>query len=368
MKKEKYTVIGAGSGGLVIAGHLFLKGYDVSLYNRSEERIKYIKDNDYSIRHGDRSDKIRLNYIGSDLSRAISDSDVIIIVITANGHNEIAEKIAPYLKNGQIILLVPGRTLGAFSFNYILNKAGCTADVIVAEANTLFFAARQTNPGLIEIKGMKKEVSVSALYSSDTNYIIAVLSEVFGNIIKADTFLETSFSNMGAIFHPIIFLLNRDRIINKEKFNFYTDGVTKIVANYIEKVDLEFKSIASAIGINTLSVVDWLNSRYGLPRTSIYQMINSNPTYKDILAPETINHRYIWEDISTGLVPMSLMGKSLGIETPTIDFFIKEGSKLLDINFLTEGRTLEGMGLTTSNLKSELWDKVYNDEESVQWN
>lgn len=354
MRRKKYTVIGAGNGGLVTAGYIFLQGYEVSLYNRSEERIKYIKDHDYTIQFSDKSDKIRLNYVGNNLSEAVCHSDVIIIVITANGHSDIAEKIASYLKDGQIILLVPGRTLGALLFSQTLNKVGCKANVIVAEASTLFFVARLKRPDLIEIKGIKKEVSVSALCSRDTDHVIDVLSDIFPNVTKADSLLETSFSNIGAIFHPVIFLLNKERVLKKEIFNFYTDGVTKKVAQYIEKVDLEFKSIAAAIGINTLSVVDWLHSRYGLPKTSIYKMIKSNPTYKNILAPTTINHRYIWEDIPTGLVPMSLFGKILGVPTPTIDYFIEQGSKLLNIDFRSEGRTLYKLGLSPDNLISDL--------------
>ena len=356
MRKKKYTVIGAGNGGLVTAGFIFLKGYEVFLYNRSEERIKYIKNHGYTIQFGDKSDKIRLNYVGNNLSEALCDSDVIIVVITANGHSDIAEKMAPYLKDGQIILLVPGRTCGVLLFNKTLKKAGCKANIIIAEANTLFFAARLKLPDLIEIKGIKNEVSVSALHSRDNDYVINVLSDIFPNITKADSFLETSFSNIGAIFHPIIFLSNKERIQRKEKFNFYTIGVTKQVAEYIEKVDFEFKLIASAIGINSLSVIDWLNSRYGLPKTSVYKMIKSNPTYKDILAPTTINHRYICEDIPTGLVPMSLFAKNLGISTPTIDYFIERGSKLLNIDFRSEGRTLNKLGLSTNNLISDLWD------------
>ncbi len=365
MSKKKYTVIGAGSGGLGTAGFIFLKEYEVSLYNRTMERIKYVKDHDYKIKFGDKSHKIRLNYIGDNLSEAIRHSAVIIVVITANGHGDIAEKIAPYLEDGQIILLAPGRTLGALLFSQALYKAGCKANVIVAETSTLFFAARLKSPALIEIKGIKKKVPISALYSRDTDYVIDVLSDVFPNIIKADTVIETSFSNIGAIFHPVIFLLNKENILNKKIFNFYTDGVTQEVAQYIEKVDLEFNSIVSAIGLNSFSVVDWLNSRYGLPKTSIYEMIKSNPTYKDIPAPTTINHRYLWEDIPTGLVPMALCGEVLGIPTPTIDYFIEEGSKLLNIDFRAEGRTLSAFGLSANNLVADLW-KFSNSEETLQ--
>ena len=359
MRKKKYTVIGAGNGGLVTAGYISLKGYKVSLYNRTEKRIKRIIENGYNLKFGNLISKIEPDYVGTDLSTAVYNSDVIIIVITADGHEDIAKKIAPYLIDGQIILLVPGRTCGVLLFSQTLKKAGCKANVIIAEANTLFFAARLTELCMIEVKGVKINVSVSALHSCDTDYVINILADVFPNLTKADSFLETSFSNIGAIFHPIIFLLNKERIIRKEKFNFYTDGLTKQIAHYIEKVDFEFQSIASAIGINTLSVVDWLNSRYGLPQSTIYKMIKFNPTYKDILAPTTINHRYVWDDIPTGLVPMSLFGKNLGIPTPTIDYFIEEGSKLLDIDFRSEGRTLQKLGLSPDNLISDLMEYTH---------
>ena len=233
MKKKKYTVIGAGNGGLVTAGYIFLKGFDVSLYNRSEKRIKLIIENGYNLKFGNLICKIKPDYVGTNLSTAILNSDVIIIVITANGHEDIAKKIAPYLIDGQIILLVPGRTCGVLLFSQTLKKVGCKANVIIAEANTLFFAARLAELGMIEVKGVKINVSVSALHSCDTDYVINILYDVFPNLTRANSFLDTSFSNIGAIFHPTIFLSNKERIIRKEKFNFYTDGLTKQIAHYI---------------------------------------------------------------------------------------------------------------------------------------
>ena len=58
-------------------------------------------------------------------------------------------------------------------------------------------------------------------------------------------------------------------------------------------------------------------------------MLRSNPGYQDIKAPTTLNHRYLWEDIPTGLVPISDMARALDIETPTIDGVIDEGSRII---------------------------------------
>jgi len=42
-KSQAIAVIGAGHGGLAMAGHLALMGHKVNLYNRSEERLWGVK-------------------------------------------------------------------------------------------------------------------------------------------------------------------------------------------------------------------------------------------------------------------------------------------------------------------------------------
>lgn len=358
MKKEKYSVIGAGNGGLVTAGYLASKGFDVSLYNRSIGRIKLFQQKGYNILFGDKTINVSLPYIGTSISNAISNRDIIVVVIPANGHKEIAEKMAPYLKKGQIILLVPGRTCGALEFNYTLKQIGCNTDVIIAEADTLFFAARFELPDTVTVKGVKATITVSALHSVDTEYVIGKIQDGFPQIVKATSFLETSFGNIGAIFHPVIFILNKERILAGESFNFYTEGVTRKVADVIEKVDYEVQNVALALNIKVPSAKDWLSARYRLKNTDIYTMIRSNPTYKDIKAPVIINHRYLWEDIPTGLVPLSSFGKILGVSTKNIDYIIDEGSVLLKRDFRKEGRTPEKLGLSENNLLSDIYEII----------
>ncbi len=39
----RFAVLGAGHGGTAMAGHLSLMGFDVSLYNRGEGRLRAIQ-------------------------------------------------------------------------------------------------------------------------------------------------------------------------------------------------------------------------------------------------------------------------------------------------------------------------------------
>ena len=142
MLKEKYAVIGAGCGGQAVAGYLASIGFDVTLYNRSSDRIKPFQARGYIDLEEIVNGRGKLSYIGTDISKALADRDIIMIVITADGHKEIAKKIAPYLRDGQIIILNPGRTCGALEVVYTLRQSCCNADAIVAEANTLVYLAR----------------------------------------------------------------------------------------------------------------------------------------------------------------------------------------------------------------------------------
>ena len=352
--KPKYAVIGAGCGGQGIAAYLAANGFDTTLYNRSPNRINPIKDKGYIELVGELKGSGELSYIGTDMGQALEGRDVIMVVTTATGHKEIAKSMAPYLKDDQIILLNPGRTCGALEVDYTLKKNGCTADVVVAEANTLIYAVRVNTPGVATIKGVKDEVSAAALRNEDTSYVIEKLASAYPEFVPATSFLETSFGNIGAIFHPTITLLNKERIRNQENFDFYIEGVSKGVADFMDMVDYEAQRVATALGTRVLSVREWLASRYGLELSDIYTMIKSNPTYEGIKAPTTLDHRYLWEDIPTGLVPISTFGKSLGVDTPAIDSLIDEGSSVLDRDFREEGRTPESLGLSSKSIKEDL--------------
>lgn len=60
-----------------------------------------------------------------------------MVVVPAFAHREIAERMAPFVEDGQIILLNPGRTGGVLEFKNVFKNKGVNKDVIIAEAQTL---------------------------------------------------------------------------------------------------------------------------------------------------------------------------------------------------------------------------------------
>ncbi len=353
-KKPTFAVMGAGCGGTAMAGHLALAGYDVALYNRSHARIASFQGRGRIELRGKIEGVGKLSYIGSDLGRAMAGRSVIMVVTTATGHWPLAQKMASHLRDGQMVLLNPGRTFGALEFQHIIRASGCAADVIVAEANTLIYVSRVLVPGTVIIGAVKKQVLVSGLCADDTSILLDRLGEAFPQFVPAGSFLETSFGNIGAMFHPTISLLNKDRILRKVPFDFYTEGVTRETARYLERVDSERVALAAALGVHPLSVTEWLSSRYGLELADIYTMLRSNPSYRSVKAPTTLDHRYLWEDVPMGLVPISDVASAVGVETPAIDHLISEASGILGRDFRRVGRTLDKLGLVRNCVKENL--------------
>jgi opine dehydrogenase len=138
-KKVNFCVLGAGNGGIAMAGHLALMGFQVSLFNRTAERIWPVAERKGIELAGEIEGFGRVNKATADIEEALEGVDILMVVIPATGHRYIAKICAPYLRNGQVIILNPGRTFGAIEFKQILKENRCSADVIIAETQSLLY-------------------------------------------------------------------------------------------------------------------------------------------------------------------------------------------------------------------------------------
>jgi len=356
ISKPKFAVLGAGHGGTAMAGHLSLLGIEVSLYNRSADRIRAIQDNggldivsnSDSIPHG----FAKLDVVTSDMKEAIEGKEVLMVVVPATGHAFMAEHMAPHLVDGQIIVLNPGRTGGALEVLNIIRKLGCMADVTVCEAQTLLYASRAINPAQTQIFRVKNSVPVAAIPAHRTPEIVKKLRAALPQFIPGDNVMKTSLDNIGAIFHPAVTLLNAARIESTNgDFDYYTEGITASVALILDKMDQERVNVAESLGFRAMTAREWLYIAYDAAGRTLFEAMRNNRGYDGIKAPKTVYTRYITEDIPMSLVPIAELGKLGGVETPTIDSIILLGSLLHETDYRAMGRNIETMGLSDMSLK-----------------
>jgi opine dehydrogenase len=352
MKDLKFAVLGAGHGGKALAAHLAIKGFSVNLYNRTFSRIKPIKLMRGIELEGEVKGFGRLDIVTDDMESAIEGADIIMVVVPANGHRPTAAKCAPFLKNGQIVVLNPGRTCGALEFLQVLRESGNNNDVIISEAQTFIYASRGMGPATAKIFRIKQAIPVAAIPSGKTEEVVDKLNTAFPEFISGTDVIETSLNNMGAVFHPSITILNASRIESTlGNFQFYIEGVTQSVAKILEAVDRERVRIAGALECgNIYSAIDWLSMAYNVVEDNLFDAIHSNPGYVGIMAPRTTNVRYITEDVPMSLVPISEVGKKTEVETPVIDSLIHIADSIFDKDFREMGRNLNSLGMTDLNI------------------
>lgn len=353
----KVAVIGAGNGGQAIAGYLAMQNYEVALYDIVDEKINEIKTLDGIRLEGCIEGFGKLGCITTDIAEAVRGAEIVMVTTIANAHKAVAQTIAPYVVDGQVIILNPGRTCGALVFKQTLIEAGCKVRFYLAEAQTLVYACRIIQNGKVNIIGVKDEVLLSALPARDTNYVLSRINPLYPSFMKTTNVLRTSLENIGAIFHPCVLLFNAATIERNEVFWFYRD-MTEQVAEFIEKFDAERLAVGKAYGIDLLSVKEWIKFAYkDTIGETLCERMRNNPAYHDIKSPSTIFTRQLTEDIPTGVLPIMELGKAAGVETPLLESMIHICEALLNMDLHSNGRNLKNLGLAGKN-KQEILDYI----------
>jgi opine dehydrogenase len=345
----RFTVTGAGHGGKAMAAHLALKGFQVNLYNRTQEHIAAIEARggvELESYEGGPHGFGELSLVTSDIKDAIEEADVVMVVVPSSAHADIARRAAPHFRDGQIVVLHPGRTLGALEFSKTIRDAGCKADVTVSEAETFIYASRSDGPAQARIFRIKDAVPLAAIPGNRTAQVLETINPAYPQFIDGVNVLRTGLDNMGAIFHPALTLLNAGWIESTHgDFQFYIDGVTPSVARLLEVLDRERVTVASALGIRAQSAMDWLQMAYTTTGEDLHEAIHNQPGYYGIKAPITLNHRYIFEDVPMSLVPIASMAQRYGVSVRGMESIIRLACIIHRTDYWRRGRTLRKLGL-----------------------
>jgi opine dehydrogenase len=343
--KPDFAVIGAGNGGQSFAGHLALLGFSVRLWDVEKEKVEALKRTHRIALSGAVQGEATIPLITDEIGEAVRDADVIMVVIPTVYQGSVARLAAPFLRDGQVVVLHPGATGGALECRTAIREAGSRATVTVAETDTLLYACRSPKAGEAIVYGVKERVNVASLPAADAQRVAEILHVAFPQYIPASSVLFTSLNNGNAMMHPAPTLLNAGRVESQSPFEYYSEGITPAVAKVVEGIDAERLAVADALGVPVPSIAEWYTLCYGVHGQDLHEKVQQVVAYRGIKGPTTLNTRYLFEDIPTGLVPLSFLGRALGVATPLMEAVITLGDALLVRDFRREGRTLEKLGL-----------------------
>lgn len=347
-----YCVVGAGHGGMAMAGHLGTMGYPVHLYNRTDEHLHGVRWHGGIKMGGAVTGFGPVRLATADIGAAVAGADVIMVVTPSTAHAPLATQMAPYLRDGQVVILNPGRTGGALEFRKVLTDSQLQSTIFVAETQTFIYASRALSRTEAFIYRIKNKVPLATLPAHWIPDVLAIINPAFPQFTAGNNVLCTSLENIGAVFHPAMTILSAGWIeATHGDFDYYLQGITPSIAKILEKIDRERIAVAGSLGIGTVSAREWLYLTYDSAGRDLHEAIQNTDSYRGIKAPPHILHRYIFEDVPMSLVPLSSLGTMLGVPTPTIDLIIRLASAFHERDYWAEGRTVEKLGLVGLSVK-----------------
>lgn len=341
----KWTILGGGNGGQTTAGHLGMMGFDVTIYDIFEETIEAISKQGGIFLEDALTGFGKVKSATTNIEEALQDADVVLVTVPATAHQLVAKSCAPYLKDGQIIVLNPAATFGSLAFEKILKDEGCTANVTLAETNTLLYGCRIIEPGRTQVFGLKNRILLAALPATETARVVAAMQVAFPQFVAADSILITSFDNTNPILHTATTLLNTGTIESDREWHFYIDGFTPSIGRFVESMDEERLAIGRALGLDLLSCREQLEVEYNVFADTLADSIRKNPVYQDIKGQKALDTRYLSEDIPMGLVPFVELGKLLELPTARMESIVDLAQLVLERDLMKNARTLKNLGI-----------------------
>lgn len=335
---EKVTILGAGHQGLTMAAHLSDNGVECYLWNRTAEHIEVIKKNKEIICSGLIEKKVQVRKVSTDLRDVLQ--KIIMVATPSSAHRDLAMALAPYVDDSYTIILNPGRTFGILDFIYTLKRAGCKSMPCIAETQTIIYTCRRSGANIVKLFALKNGVRISTLNYRDLPRVMSAIPKcIRDNFIPEKNYMVTSLSNVGMVLHCAPVLMNIGWIENDQtKFEYYYDGISRSIANVLEKIDMERITTARAMGVNVESTIEWLHRIYQTKGNNLFEHLQSNVYYRGIDAPQSIHHRYIEEDVPNGLVALESLGNYVNIPTPAVSSVISMANIVMNCDYRKVGR------------------------------
>ncbi len=354
MERGLVAVLGGGNGGHAVAAELALGGWKVNFFELPQFAPgfeKVLRTKEVRTEGVSGENVAKLNLATTDIRQAITEAEVLFVITPAFGHKSIAEACAPFVQEGQIIVLMPGSG-GSLEFAKIFKQRRVKKELILAETATLPYGARLKAPGHVNLFIKALVLPTGVFPSKRTPEIIPKLQTYYPSIRPARDVLEAAINNANPVVHPAATLLSATRIEHaKGEFYLYAEGMTPVVARAFERLNEERLALCNILDY-TLYHWDNLDFKgYGLGETEEecrYRILDTSMNAcfgKDgmyaamkMKGPEHLKDRYITEDVPYGMVLISTLGDLLGVPTPTWDAVIQLASVINRTDYWTSGR------------------------------
>lgn len=348
---KKICVVGSGSGAFAVAGNLALAGKTVCLWDDEafSENIEAIRQNGnvITVTGAALTGNAQLAQATTDLDLALTDTNIVLLVLPSFAFAAAAHKLAPKLRPGLKVYMCCGSTGGALEVAKIFADAGTLTGVKLGEFCTLPFGCKKTGPTSVRVNTHLKFNQFAAFPAKDTAALFPEIQELFPYTTPAKDVLECSLGNGNIVLHGPILLFNAAGTEGNPDNHHYRDGITPSVARAMDAFDAERMAVCRALGYDPISVAEATVKKQYCPRleANSYLTYRGSTDFMTSSGPTTLNHRYMTEDIPYSALVVSVLGRLLSVPTPLTDAMITLCSALMGQDYWSCGRTAQAMGI-----------------------
>ena len=354
---SRVTVLGGGTEGRLLAALSLSQNRSVTLFSAYGTELNALRaaggitlrgDGPIGTFQTDQSSSPSIQTT-AELDSAVASADLIFLTGPVHKHRTYAMVLADHLKDGQTLVIAPGRTFAAFEICSLLKVGGCQADITVLEVQNLpyWVEADGNTLHLSECDG----ASGGALPADQTSHLDA-LRELLPNVKSASTVLQSSFSDGSGAVECVALMLGSSLAAGTgkslpagaqplpERETFRTLLDSERSRSVVSLILQERREVAKRYGIRNLPDDEiWINAHCGTEMGSGSRPI---PSAQDSLA--------LLRDAVTGsLIPLQSAGRLADVATPATDSLITLAGALLGRNIAVAGRRLEAMGVTADD-------------------
>lgn len=350
MSIRDICVIGTGNGSFALAADLSLKGLRITLWDDPlflPQLEPLMRKKEITIDGAARNGLAHLYRVTANLAEALEGVDVVLVPTPSFAHADTAKKLAPVIRPGMKVFLCAGSTGGALEFAKIFRDQKVPAGVKLAEFSTLPYGAKKTGPASVNVATLVQANKFAAFPAKDTQELLADAQSLFGGISPARDVLECSLGNGNIVLHGPVMLMNAAGTEGNPDNYHYRHGITPSIGRAMEKIDAERLAVARQLGYRLSNVSEGCVQEGYCPKleATLYDTIRGSGDLMHSKGPNTLEHRYLTEDIPCSALVVSEVGRMVGASTPLIDAMITLCGALMERDYWREGRTAEKLGI-----------------------
>lgn len=347
------AVLGGGNGSMATAVDLTQNGHSIRLWRRNTDAQLALRaaENKLVLKDFSGSEDVKISKVCTEISNAVEGAELIVCPTPATAQADIARSLAGCLRDNQVVLMPPG-SFGSWIMARAMQDAGNDADVSFAESGTLPYLTRMHSTHEVAITTRATRLPTGVFPTCNSKKALEVIKKAYPSVEDCGDALSGALMNAGPIIHPPLIIMNAGPIEHFKHWDIHNEGTQPAVRRVTTRLDDERIAVREALGYGAPHFAlanhydneaeEWM---YG---NAAHEKLTDSGDWREDLV--LTKHRYMREDIETGLALLVSIADWVGVPAPTATGLLALGSAVCKADFRATGRTMETLGIANKSV------------------